>query len=137
MEYRRFADTWVVRMDRGEEIVGQLQALASREQIRLAEVSALGAVGEFTVGVYHPSERQYASNTFTGDFEIVSLTGTVTEMDGRAYLHLHMSAGDGQGRGGHQVISGCGEEIQSSLLHRLGVGQDAADRSGTGFLGAA
>lgn len=27
MECREFADTWVVRMDRGEEIVGQLQAL--------------------------------------------------------------------------------------------------------------
>ena len=125
MEYRRFADTWVVRMDRGEEIVGQLQALASREQIRLAEVTALGAVGEFTVGVYHPSERQYASNTFTGDFEIVSLTGTVTEMDGRAYLHLHMSAGDGQGRvfGGHlnrAVVSATCELIVRCLDGHVG-----------------
>lgn len=103
MDYRKFTDTYVVRIDKGEEIVEQLQALAAKEQIRLAEVSALGAVGEFTVGVFYTGEKQYHANSFSGDFEIVSLTGTVTEMDGKVYTHLHMSAGDKDGHvfGGH------------------------------------
>lgn len=71
--------------------------------MKLASVSALGAVGEFTVGVFKTAEKKYYANRFAGDYEIVSLTGTVTEKDGAFYAHLHMSAGDETGRvfGGH------------------------------------
>ena len=103
MEYRRFGDTIVARIDRGEEITEQLRAIALREQIRLACVQALGVVGRFTVGVYRTAEQRYHANEFCGDFEIVSLTGTVNTMNGAFYSHLHMSAGNGRGEvfGGH------------------------------------
>ena len=103
MDYRRFGETLVVRMDRGEEILEQLKALAEKEHIALASVEALGAVNDFTVGVYNTAEKKYYSNHFEGAYEIVSLTGTVSAMDGQVYLHLHMSAGDEKGAvyGGH------------------------------------
>ena len=116
MEYRRFWDTLVVRMDKGEEITEQLRAVAEKENIRLAAVEALGAVNDFTVGVYNTEEKKYYSNHFQGAYEIVSLTGTVTTMDGQFYHHLHMSAGDEKGSvfGGHlnsAVISATCEMI--------------------------
>ena len=103
MDYRRFGNTIVARIDRGEEILGELEKIALREEIRLAQVSALGAVGDFTVGVFHTAEKQYHANRFTGDWEIVSLVGNITQMDGEYYAHLHMSAGgaDGSVVGGH------------------------------------
>lgn len=103
MEYRRFDNTIVARIDRGEEVLEQVETIAQAEQIKLASVQALGAVGAFTVGVFHTAEKQYHANTFTGDFEIVSLTGTINTMDGAFYAHLHMSAGNERGEvfGGH------------------------------------
>lgn len=103
MEYRRFGNTIVARIDRGEEILTALQEIAEAEDIRLASISALGAANDFTVGVYNVDEKQYHANDFKGNFEIVSLTGTVSTMDGRFYAHLHMSAGDEKGQvfGGH------------------------------------
>lgn len=103
MDYRVFGQTIVARIDRGEEILEQLRAISERESVRLASVSALGAVGDFTVGVFHPAEKRYHANHFSGDFEIVSLTGTVSTMDGAFYAHLHMSAGNERGEvfGGH------------------------------------
>lgn len=125
MEYRRFQDTLVVRMDKGEEIVEQLTKLAETEHIALAEVSALGAVSDITVGVFYPEEQEYHANQFHGKYEIVSLTGTITEMDGKPYLHLHMSAGDQEGRvvGGHlnrAVISATCELVIRLLDGRVG-----------------
>ena len=73
------------------------------ENIKLASISALGAVDDFTVGVYNVDEKKYYSNNFTGSFEIVSLTGTINTMNNDFYAHLHMSAGNGKGEvfGGH------------------------------------
>lgn len=103
MEYKRFNDTLLVRIDRGEEIIESVRRVAEREHIRLASVEALGATDDFTVGVYDVAAKRYDSKTFTGPFEIVSLTGTITEKDGAFYQHLHMSAGNRNGEvfGGH------------------------------------
>ena len=103
MDYRRFEDTIIARIDKGEEILEQLKVIAEKEEIRLAEVSALGATNDITVGVFRTEEKKYYANHFTGDMEIVSLTGTVSTMDGAYYAHLHMSAGDAEGHvfGGH------------------------------------
>ena len=103
MEYRRFGNTIVARIDRGEEILAAVREIAGAEHIQLASVSALGATNDFTVGVYNVEEKQYHANDFKGNFEIVSLTGTINTMDGEFYTHLHMSAGDEKGQvfGGH------------------------------------
>ncbi len=103
MEYKRFGSTVVARIDRGEEILDTVKDIALKEDIRLASISALGATGDFTVGVFNVDEKQYHANRFQGSFEIVSLTGTITTMDGAFYAHLHMSAGNEQGQvfGGH------------------------------------
>ncbi len=103
MEYRRFGDRIVARIDRGEEVVSSIEKIAKAESIKLGKVSALGALGDFTVGVYKVSEQKYYPNHFTGDFEIVSLFGTICTKEGEYYGHFHLSAGDGEGRvfGGH------------------------------------
>ena len=103
MEYRRFGNTLAVRLDRGEEITEQVLLLAEKEHIRLAEINALGAVNDFTVGVFDVPTKAFHGNHFEGVFEITSLHGTLTEMGGKPYLHLHMSAGDESGHvfGGH------------------------------------
>ena len=103
MEYRRFGKTIVMRIDKGEEVLTHLKAMALKENVQLASVRALGATNDFTVGVFKVDEKKYYANHFTGDFEIVSLTGTISTMNGEYYAHLHMSAGDEQGRvfGGH------------------------------------
>ena len=103
MEYKRFGDTLLVRIDRGEEILTQLKSVALSEKVRLASVRALGAVNDFTVGVFKTGEKKYEANHFTGDHEIVSITCTISTLHGEYYAHLHMSAGDEKGRvvGGH------------------------------------
>ena len=103
MEYRRFGQDLIVRIDRGEEILEQLQRVCEEESITLASVDALGAIDEFTVGVFLTKEKRYQANRFEGAFEITSLTGTVTTKDGDFYPHIHMSAGNGSGQvfGGH------------------------------------
>lgn len=110
MEYKRFADAIVVRIDRGEEIVEQVKKIAEQEKITLASVEALGATDDFTVGTFNVDRQEYRANRFAGIHEIVSLIGTVGVMDGAPYLHLHMCAADETGKtfGGHLTCARVG-----------------------------
>lgn len=103
MEYKRFGNVIVARFDKGEEVLSDIKELATKENIKLANINALGAVGDVTVGVFKTAEKKYYSNSFKGDFEIVSLTGSINTMNGEFYSHLHMSIGDSEGKvfGGH------------------------------------
>lgn len=124
MEYKRFENTIVARIDKGEEILEQIKAIALKENIKLAAVRALGAVNDFTVGVFKTAQKEYRSNSFSGDFEIVSLTGTINTMDNEFYCHLHMSAGNEKGEvfGGHlnrAVVSATCETVITEINGRV------------------
>ena len=103
MEYRRFGNKIIARIDKGEEILTTIKEISLKENIKLASVQALGATDEFTVGVYKVDEKKYYANEFKGYFEIVSLTGTINTMNGEFYTHIHTSAGNDKGEvfGGH------------------------------------
>ncbi len=103
MEYRRFGETIVARIDKGEEILDKIKEIALSEKIKLANINALGATNNFVVGVFNIDEKKYYSNEFKGNYEIVSLTGTINTMNDEFYTHIHMSAGNDKGEvfGGH------------------------------------
>ena len=58
MEYRKFKNDIVVRIDKGEEILDKIKEIALKEKIKLASVRALGATNDFTVGVYKIDEKK-------------------------------------------------------------------------------
>lgn len=120
MDYRKFGTTFVMRLDPGEEIVEKVLWLAAVEGIKLATVTGLGAVDNVTLGIFSPDTKQYKANMFHADFEIVSLTGTITTQKGRPYAHLHMAVGDLAARvfGGHlnrAVVSATAELVIQTL----------------------
>ena len=124
MEYRKFDNVIIARIDKGEEILEQLKAIAINENIKLASINALGAINDFTIGVYKTDEKKYYSNSFKGYYEITSLTGTINTMDGEYYAHLHMSVGNEKGEvfGGHlnrAVVSATCEMVITSLMEKL------------------
>ena len=103
MEYRRFGDTYVVRMDRGEEILAQLTVLCEKEDIHLAQVDALGAVDHVVVSIYDVPNKVFFKKEFNEPMEISNLCGSVTRKDGQVYIHLHATVCDKDliAHGGH------------------------------------
>lgn len=121
MEYRKFGSTYILRIDRGEEILASITTLCNAEKIRLGSVSGIGAVGEVTLGVFNREKFAYESTTYTGDYEIASCSGTITTKDGETYLHIHMAVGNAvkdECHGGHlnrAVVSLTGEFVIQQL----------------------
>ena len=116
MDYKRFNNAIVLRVDRGEEILEQLKAVCLKENVKLASVSGIGAINDLTSGVWDVERKEYFSNHFTGVYEVANLVGTITTMNGEYYAHIHISAGDAQGHvvGGHlnrAVVSATSEIV--------------------------
>lgn len=105
MNYKRYGDDIVLRLDSGDEITESILAAAKKENVKCADISGIGATDDFTVGVFDLTKKEYEKFHFTGNHEIVSLCGNLTEMDGEKYSHLHISCADKNGnvKGGHLI----------------------------------
>lgn len=103
MEYKRFGNKIVVRMDRGEEIIENLTKICNENNIKFALVSAIGATDRVKVGLFNVAEKKYYSKELNDSFEITSLIGNVSRKDGEVYIHLHINVADGNQNvyGGH------------------------------------
>jgi predicted DNA-binding protein with PD1-like motif len=93
--------TIALRLRPGADLKAELLALAARERIRAGWM--LTCVGSLSgVRLRLAGGTEYA--TWQGPFEIVALTGTLSQDGG----HLHLAVADQQGRtiGGH-LAEGC------------------------------
>lgn len=125
MEYRKFGNQYVVRLNKSEEVVEELKKLCQKEDIKLAEITGLGASNLVEIGVFNVNTKEYNTKVFEGMFEITSLVGNISRKDGEVYLHMHINFGDADGnvRGGHLVranISATGEIIINKIDGEVG-----------------
>ncbi|HWR44553.1 PPC domain-containing DNA-binding protein [Sporomusa sp.] len=103
MEYLRFGSKLVVRLDKSEEIVECIKRLCKENNIKLATVSGIGAVNKISIGLFRQTTQEYLTREMSGDMEIASLVGNISQMNGKVYVHLHITVTDSsyQAFGGH------------------------------------
>lgn len=79
-------------------------------------INGIGATDRVTIGLFETKLKQYHSKELTGDYEITSLLGNISTMNGEVYLHLHINLADSTYNtfGGHlnsAIIGGVGEFV--------------------------
>ena len=90
MEYRKFGETWYVRMDKGDEIIGGILELCRKESVRSAMFSGIGGCSAAEIQTFIPETGSFETENLTGMLELVSLNGNiVTDADGLLYHHTH------------------------------------------------
>jgi predicted DNA-binding protein with PD1-like motif len=120
MEAKASGNHWIVRIDKGEEIVATLEQFCRQKGIRLGTVSGIGATDHATIGLFRTRTKEYVRKEVTGDHEITSLTGNISRMKGEVYLHLHINLSDANYHtfGGHlnsAVVSATCEIVVRAL----------------------
>ncbi|MCG8541437.1 MAG: DNA-binding protein [Clostridia bacterium] len=116
MDFKRFGNKIVMRIDKGEEVVETIKKFCEDHKITLGSISGLGAAERIKVGLFDVLEKKYYSKEFVGDYEISNLTGNISTMNGETYLHIHITITDDEmrGFGGHlneALISGTCELV--------------------------
>ena len=103
MQYQKLGDTYLLRLDAGEEVFAAVARFAEDRRIDAGSVSGIGSVHHAVLGYYEREARQYARRTVESDAEVVALTGNIAVKEGRAFPHLHVVLGtrDFQALAGH------------------------------------
>lgn len=95
MNYQSFpGGHWVIRLDKGDEIMASLRDFCLNHDIRGASFMAFGAVENVRLGCYMPTERAYWRHTVERQVEVVSLLGNIGWFEGRPVIHAHAAVGD-------------------------------------------
>lgn len=85
---------FILVVDKGENVIDALLHCAHTMNIKAASLSGLGATGDVSVAFYHLDTKEYAIKEFTGDFELVSLTGNIAKHEGKPVVHIHAAMGN-------------------------------------------
>ncbi len=75
-------------------MVDTLKKFCHDQSIKLGIIQGLGAADKITIGLFNTKVKSYQSQEFVGDFELASLYGNITVLNGQIYLHLHLNFGD-------------------------------------------
>ena len=84
---------YVLSLDNHVEIVEALRSFCEEHHILAGSISGLGAVNEATFRFLNPATKQYVDKTFAEQMEITNLVGNISQLDGKPYLHVHITAG--------------------------------------------
>lgn len=106
MTYGKLTDNrFLLRFEKGEEILSALTAFCLKQNIKNAEVSAIGSVEQATLAHYRVDRKKYTEKHLDGIFEVLTLLGTVALVDKAPIPHLHatLSNEDMHAFGGHLV----------------------------------
>lgn len=120
MKYTKFENQYIVRLDPSDEIIESLKELAIKENIKLANVTGIGALNHLVIGVFDTDEKIFIGNAYDETLEATAICGNISTMNGETYVHIHLTAGrrDGSAIGGHLqegTISATGELIVTAI----------------------
>ena len=90
MEYKKIGETYYIRMDRGDEIIGNILEICRKESIPSVIFSGIGGCSNAELQVFIPESGSFETETIEGMLELVSLNGNVVSGDdGQLYHHTH------------------------------------------------
>lgn len=120
MDYRKFNDTYMIRLDIGDEIVESLKTICRDNRISLGSIMGFGTTDSAQIGLLETGTKTYHPQAYTGDMEITAINGTVSQMNGEVYLHIHanLALPSHEVIGGHldyAVVSAVAEIILQSI----------------------
>ena len=90
MDYRKFGESYYIRMDRDDEVVSTILDVCRREGVRSATFSGIGGCKDAVIQVFDPERGQFNAKRVETLLELVSLTGNVISGDdGSLSYHAH------------------------------------------------
>lgn len=126
MFFKKVSSGYIVRLEKGEEVIATLSNFFEKEKIPGGFLYGLGTVKDATLGYFDLEKKEYLKKTFNEEYEISSFVGNIYYFEGKPGVHAHvtLSGKDFNVIGGHlfsATITGTGEffiYVSDDILQR-------------------
>jgi predicted DNA-binding protein with PD1-like motif len=89
MNWRRIDDHYVLRLDPGERVIDALCGFASERGVKSGVISGIGGIKDVVLGYFDLDAKAYLKRKLDGIYEMVSLAGNVSMIEGKPFVHAH------------------------------------------------
>lgn len=107
-----------MRLERGEDIPTALAGFVAKKRMKSGFVVGLGAADKVVLGHFSLKTKKYRKRTFSGDYELASITGNIS-WDGETpicHLHAVITGPNMVAYGGHLFSAEVGATCELSIL---------------------
>jgi predicted DNA-binding protein with PD1-like motif len=94
MKFQKSEGTFIIRLEKGEKIIETLTSFCEKKGIKSGMFHAIGAVLTAELGFYDLGKKEYQFKKFEDLHEIISLTGNVSLVEEKPFLHVHCVLSD-------------------------------------------
>lgn len=92
MQFRKINNGFMLRLMKGEEIIGTISSFVQKQNISGGFVFGLGAFKQATLGYFDAEKKEYVKTSFKEDMEFGSFTGSISYVEGKPFVHAHVVA---------------------------------------------
>lgn len=89
MQYRKNGDRYIIRIDKGEEIIKTLTEFCKEHEITAGLIHAIGAVEKATIGYYDLEKKEYVFQELSEMMEVTSFTANIALHEEETVVHAH------------------------------------------------
>jgi len=115
VEVKRLQGAYLVRLEKGEEVIQSLEQFADAYRLGFASLTAIGTFERVTLGYYDPDTRAYRNEGVEEGVEVLTMSGNISRgEDGERIVHAHVTVGrsDYATLGGHVVEATVGPTLE-------------------------
>ncbi|MBP2032870.1 putative DNA-binding protein with PD1-like motif [Clostridium algifaecis] len=81
MKFRKSGCNYIVKLDKGDEVITELTKFCENKNIRAAYFTAIGAASKVKLGYFDPVTKVYDSKDIVENLEITSLIGNIGRLE--------------------------------------------------------
>lgn len=94
MEYKKAGEHYVLRLEKGEEIIEKLEEFCGKEGISSGHFQGIGGLDRAEIAYYDMADREYHPRVLDKPpMELLSLLGNVSVAERKLKVHAHVVIG--------------------------------------------
>jgi len=94
MKYRKLEFGYAVRLEKGEDVLATLTKFANEVKIGSAFINGIGVLRDVEIGYFDNETGEYIKTDLEGEYELISLMGNISIVDGERFVHSHVTLSD-------------------------------------------
>jgi predicted DNA-binding protein with PD1-like motif len=87
-------DQYILRFDKGDELVRLTTEFCQEQSIQSAWISGLGGALWAELAFYHLDRKAYEFERVDEPLELTNITGNVSLVNDKPFVHIHATVGD-------------------------------------------